>query len=402
MEKKLAEILHTAFETVPYYNNLFLNCGVDVYQEEPLEILAKLPVTDKETIKAIGWPNFVDGKYLDEEYELIRDNTIHISQTSGTTGEPMHILWNNKEYYRSVREHWMLRNQIAGIRPIDRCCSVSHKRSGRGSFEITPYMLKFKVHFVTYTHTVEFLKQWVCFSPAWVYMPASVLSYLVNVARNEGIDIRESVRYIEFAEEPVLEQYRANVETYFGLKAYDMYGCEETNGIAMQCCCGQYHLMRGNVYAEVYKEGIFSRFGDGNMCLTGLHNTAMPFIRYKLNDHVTVRESQCSCGNAAPTVEIHTNRFPVCMEFRSENSALLYPEAWFEKPDANRTVYFRYRFSSEGSMFLFEQVGDRYDETEAQTRKLMAMYGVDLSCIHFGVADEKCEKMLRGVLLPDI
>ena len=54
MEKKLAGILRAAFETVPYYNNLFLNCGVDVYQEEPLEILAKLPVTDKETIKAIN------------------------------------------------------------------------------------------------------------------------------------------------------------------------------------------------------------------------------------------------------------------------------------------------------------------------------------------------------------
>ena len=49
---------------------------------------------------------------------------------------------------------------------------------------------------------------------------------------------------------------------------------------------------------EVVKDGRNVGFGEkGNVCVTGLNNRCMPFIRYDLGDVAILREGkECSCG----------------------------------------------------------------------------------------------------------
>jgi len=399
MRKRLEQVIRTANETVPYYNNLFAHNGIDVYSGDVFEVLSKIPVTDKETIKKYGWPNFINNNYLDENHELIKSREIHVTQTSGTTGEPMHILWNNNEYYMSTKEHWKLRYKIAGIKATDRCCSVSHDMRTNNPYILTPYNFKVRMGRITYRIAVDYLLRWQRYDPVWLYMPASILSYFVNVARAENVDIKGKIRYVEFAEEPVVECYRKNVEEYFGMKCYDMYGCQETNGIAMQCEHGKYHIMDGNVFAEVYNNGSFSQYGTGKICLTGLYNTAMPFIRYKLNDTVTISKSQCKCGCSRPVITVNSNRFTMCTELYGTACSVLYPSEWFKTCGESPKVYYKYRLEPVGSRFSFVGEKSDVDECGVLLESTLKEFGISAPHIIFDSTEEMPESHKKGMLV---
>ena len=401
MVKRIKYIMRTAFSTVPYYNDLFIKEKIDVDDENILDVFSKIPITDKNTIKRVGWPNFINCDYLDKDNNLIKDHSLHITKTSGTTGEPMHILWKNKDYYSSTLEHWKLRSKIAKIKPTDKCCLVSHDNRGSSSYVMTPYELIIKLHSNSYSNAVEYLKEWIKFDPVWVYMPVSILSYFVNIAREEKLDIRGNIRYIEYAEEPVMKDYAENVESYFGLRGYDMYGCQEINGIAMQCQFGNYHLMNGNVYAEVYSEDTFSQYGRGNICVTSLHNTAMPFIRYKLNDIVTISPSECECGNCSPIVSIATNRFSTCIELRHNKISMLYPVKWFKAQYARKVVKFNYLFDIHGSTFCLECTKEELEQYRTMLTELFNNCSISLD--HISLKSISCVDSFSpcGVILID-
>ena len=50
---------------------------------------------------------------------------------------------------------------------------------------------------------------------------------------------------------------------------------------------------------------------DGFVCVTGLHNTAMPVLRYRLNDIACIaRKHNCPCGNPNPIINLKSARMP--------------------------------------------------------------------------------------------
>ena len=63
----------------------------------------------------------------------------------------------------------------------------------------------------------------------------------------------------------------------------------------------------------------------GYVCVTGLHNTAMPMLRYRLNDLASIHSNQiCSCGNPNPTINIKAGRMT---EFIILDNLSVYSEA---------------------------------------------------------------------------
>ena len=66
---RLQRVLETAYNEVPYFNNL-INDYIESTDELKPELIHKLPVFNKRTILDIGWENFVSGNYLNENYEL--------------------------------------------------------------------------------------------------------------------------------------------------------------------------------------------------------------------------------------------------------------------------------------------------------------------------------------------
>jgi phenylacetate-CoA ligase len=324
--KKIDTLINSAYNTVPAYNHLYNDHNI-FEERDTISFetdFSRLPVISKDTIRKFGIENFINQNFFEE---LSNKKDLHrftIEHTSGTTGMQMQIFWHNLEFCRSTYEHWILRKTFGNIYPTSRCCTVLYDDID-DFFVINGHKLLLNRRKTTYNSAVRFLRLCEKFDPEWIYMPGSVIVYLIFVAQREHIPFGKNVRYIEAATEPLIPIYRAIIEHYFNIKIHNMYGCQETNGIAFECACGHLHIMQNNVHVEILNEnGIACQAGEwGNVCVTSLHNTLMPFIRYKLNDIAMFSDFECPCGNKSPIIELNGCRFPEIMLF---NNHCLFPE----------------------------------------------------------------------------
>lgn len=90
----------------------------------------------------------------------------------------------------------------------------------------------------------------------------------------------------------------------FGCRVIDMYGSEEAGCIAWECrTCAEYHLSADMLIVEVLKDGRPAQPGEqGEVVITNLHSRAMPFIRYRQGDMVTVSGNSPRCGSSFPLI----------------------------------------------------------------------------------------------------
>lgn len=325
-------VLHSAYNEVPYFNNVINEMISESDESETnfltVELFKRLPIYDKRRIIKIGWENFVSEQYLDEEYHAILTSA-RLERTSGTTGRPMSILWSNRDYFASGRYHWNYRSQHFGITPHSRMCTSSKHIPGddichidwavnKMTFSIKELNRETIPRIFNYLHSYQ---------PEWLYLQNSILYVLLYFAKQLDLHFPESIRYIEYIGEPLCPYYRAEIAKWIPVPSSNMYGCVETNGIAYECSEGNLHVMTDNVHIEIVnRDGQCLPDGEtGYVCVTGLHNTAMPILRYRLNDRAHfVTDQDCPCGNSNPIIELDAARFP---SFLILNDATVYPEA---------------------------------------------------------------------------
>ncbi len=361
-EKKLLRVLHSAYNEVPYYNILINGVLTESAVEEAadedfltMDLFKRLPISDKGKIIEYGWENFVSGRYLDKDLRPIL-KLARMEKTSGTSGPPMSILWNNNDYFSSTRYHWAYRSRNYGITPHSRMCTTSKRILGDDICYIEPSGNKMtistcKLNHETVPRIFSFLND---FQPEWLYIQNSVLYTLLYYAKQLNLHFPKSIRYIEYIGEPVCPYYRKIIENAVPVPSSNMYGCVETNGIAYECSEGYFHLLPENVYVEIVdRKG--KRLPDGEVgyvCVTGLHNTAMPMLRYRLNDRAhLIKNHNCSCGNHNPILVLHAARLPEYLLFDDfsvhAESALYYPvNSGLELPEAESgDIFFNMRMA---------------------------------------------------------
>lgn len=90
------------------------------------------------------------------------------------------------------------------------------------------------------------------------------------------------------------------------------YGSTETNSLGLPCEAGGLHLTEERHCFEVVDPAtgapaVPDEHGDlhGELVLTTLHATAMPLLRYRTGDQVTVRDAPCPCGGPSRTLVHH-------------------------------------------------------------------------------------------------
>lgn len=312
VSSKIKRVILDAYNNTPYFNNV-INDIVDENEEITEKIFSRLPVFNKQTIRELGWLNFISGEYLDDEYRLIRSKQIRVERTSGTTGEPMQILWNQNDYFSSIMNHWKYRSDNFGITPASKYCTSMKNIPGNGSYYIDGNKLIFSIKDLTYDSIADIIKGINEFQPEWMYIQNSILFTLAYAARKLGLTFPTSLKHIEYMGEPICGYFRKEIAKMIPARTSNMYGCVETNGISNECVCGHNHLLPDNVYVEIVdKEGNAKANGEkGFVCVTGLHNLAMPMLRYRLNDVAIIRNGEhCPCGNKNPIIEIMAARMP--------------------------------------------------------------------------------------------
>lgn len=329
-EKLISRVLKTAYEETPYFNNV-INEIIDEDDEITSDLLYKLPMYDKQTIIKFGWENFVSLECYDSE-QCVINNGVRVEKTSGTTGSPMTVLWRKDEYYSSTKVHWKFRYENFNITPNSRVCVSGKNIPGNGLYYIAKNKLIISIQMLNNETVLEIVKAINDFQPEWFYMQSSVLYILVYVASKKKLMFPKSIRYIEYIGEPLCGYYRNEIAKCVPVQTSDMYGCVETNGIAYECRYGKKHVLEENVKIDIVDMAgnIVDEGNPGFVCVTGLHNTAMPILRYRLNDLAYVdTQTRCKCGNTRPFIELMAARLP---EFIMFDDLSIYKEACLVYP----------------------------------------------------------------------
>lgn len=389
-DQQILKLLYNAYNSIPYYN-FVLN---EIMRRKKIDDLADIcfedvPIHNKAVMRKIGWENFVkydfDANSLHWDGKLENDEFV-CERTSGTTGEPMDILWSKTELKLSLANHWIYRYRRFGISPKDRMFTAEQMKYTDEPFIIRDNVFVFNSSRYTKNGLEVTLQALNDFAPKWIYCQASVLFVILNFAAKENISLDFKINGIEFCSEPPLDYYIEYIDTIFHAPHINMYGCTETNGIAYSCEYDKLHIMHNNVLVELLNENqIPINSGKGQVCVTGLYNNAMPFIRYALDD-IAEFDTTCTCGKKI--FKLINCRLP---EIILLNNHSIYPGAimvfpWNKFPHLEETNsdvrFYLKRFKLDHyELYIDDLKGHDYEKLKSVFNEMFMCYGIDSNII---------------------
>jgi phenylacetate-CoA ligase len=294
-------LLTHAYETVPFYRDRFDRVGFRPGDFRSLEDLEAIPVLTKQDIRKSS-ADLVSEKYLGKK--------LFLKKTSGSTGVPLEIQIN-PESMQWKAACTLRSDQWSGWRRGTRVAKVW----GNPEYKQQGWKGRLRNRFVdraVYLDTLhlddgrigEFIDTLRRHRPGLIFGHAHSL-YLVachvkktcpGAIRPDGIISTAMILH---------DWQREVIETAFGCKVTNRYGCEEVSLIA--CECERHdglHVNADGVYVEVLCDGRPARPGEaGSIVVTDLVNRAQPILRYQVGDVAVFSERRCPCGRGLPLLE---------------------------------------------------------------------------------------------------
>jgi phenylacetate-CoA ligase len=134
--------------------------------------------------------------------------------------------------------------------------------------------------------------------------------YMAEEAADAGIDLKKlPISKGCFGAEPWSENMRKEIESRYGMKAYDIYGLTEIigPGVAFECEAQDgLHINEDLFYPEIIdpQTGKVLPAGEkGELVFTTLTKEGTPLLRYRTRDITYFMTEPCSCGRT--TVKMH-------------------------------------------------------------------------------------------------
>ena len=304
---KLEEMLKYVSEHNEFYKNRIKEYGI----KDPLDI-TQWPILTRKELQENRYNMFSDGyksKYFNQQ--------LRRQSSSGSSGVPVNVYWDYKDWYASNLSLWRKRLQWYGIKPNDRCVvfinSFNNKLGNKAVYYINEpsNILSVNISLMQtdeqYRALIEIINE---FEPVWLYVQPFILSKLVYLYKKYGINKPTSLRYIESVGELLPSDVRRSATDLFKVELANMYGSEEMSGIAYECPVHHLHVLDENVVVEVKNECGIHLIGEGETIITNLNNKAMPSVRYNQGDYIRIKElkSPCLCGYCSTEIEVIKGR----------------------------------------------------------------------------------------------
>jgi phenylacetate-CoA ligase len=291
---RLREIVHHAYEAVPYYRELFDKVGVRPTDIRSLADLSHLPVTTKATLQG-----------LPAEAILTRSldpNTLVTEHTSGSTGRPFTIRHSQRDQIRKSAIYVRAFLQV-GLRFTDRQVFLSHERGQHESRRwLQALGIGRRVYVSVFDGLDSQLDQLGRLQPDFLLGFPSALRQVAEAIETRG-EPRIRPRVVCTFAEVLDRDTRQLIESALGLPVLDLYSCIEFGNMAWQCrCSGAMHINADSLIIEVVRQdGTKAAPGEiGMLVCTAFDSHAMPFIRYAIGDLGTLTNGSCECGCAFP------------------------------------------------------------------------------------------------------
>ncbi len=292
---RLAATLRNAYTHCRYYRNLFDDVGFSPGKPEDFR---KIPLLDKATVRS-------------RASELVADNLRAINhqmwKTGGSTGEPLHFPLSYVAS-RIDQAHYEFTYDCMGYEPGDRIMAFSGRVIPDHLIALGvlwedvpvahgfPYGERYYSAFYTNEKTLPMLVQHVLDSRPSVLrgFPSLINTFAEYMIRN-GIEVPFKVKGVQFVSEDVFPWQISNASKAFNARVFLQYGHSES-------CVFAYTLDESYAYycspfygmTEILdSDGIHVGEGEaGEVVVTGLHNRALPLIRYRTGDIAVYRGNE--------------------------------------------------------------------------------------------------------------
>lgn len=311
MNKRVVDFVEKVAGTNEFYRRKYE--GVDIHDWE------KIPVLSKDEVREM---------YKDM---VSTNKKISWERTSGSTGKILNIAWNGYEKSISLIGLWEERAKF-GITPNSKGCffhSINYRAYTSEDYEInlaqvveSGNIISFnKLRFddsdlMVYYNTLKEREI------EWILCHPSTLVIIMTFMKKNKLQLLSSVKYIELAGEYLPIELERELRDFFKTTIRNEYGMREINGIAFECENGHMHCIEKNVYVEVIGEDnqVLKDGENGEICVTGLHNCVMPFIRYKSGDRGCIlRNHKCMCGRTSPILCLQAGRTNELVSRKNKN-----------------------------------------------------------------------------------
>lgn len=292
---RLKQVVHSVYESVPYYKELFDNQGVHPDVLGSVDDLAKFPFTTKDALR----DNYPFGLFAKPMRDIVR---LHAS--SGTTGKPIVVGYTEKDLQtwsgliaRIATMAGVTRDDVAQI-----CFSYGLFTGGFGLH----YGLE-KVGATVVPASVGNTEKQIMlikdFNVTVLVCTPSYALYMAEVARDMGVDPRTlPLKTGLFGAEPWTENMRLQIEERLNLVATDNYGLSEIMGpgVAGECLeRAGLHINEDHFLVEVIDPDTGQVLPDGTegeLVFTTLTKEGFPVIRYRTKDISVINRERCACG----------------------------------------------------------------------------------------------------------
>jgi len=297
--KHLAAILRHAARSVPYYRELFAQCGFNGDGHGSLHDLSKVPMLTKQDVVNLG------SSLVEERRWGLRFK----GTTSGTTG----LTLMGYRDLRSIRyENAFIWRQLewAGMRHGDRrawirgdmMAPVEQKKPPFWRFNRADNMLMMSSFHLSEVHGDAYIAALEDFDPVIIQAYPSSIAFLARYLESHARIYRgRRLKGVVTSSETLSADQRRVVEHAFGRRVFDWYGTFERAAAIGTCEHGKYHIMPDYGIVELLP----THDGNSEIVGTGFFNRMMPLLRYRTGDIVVpaAEGASCTCGRAFPIVE---------------------------------------------------------------------------------------------------
>ncbi|MDE0399202.1 MAG: hypothetical protein OXL96_15510 [Candidatus Poribacteria bacterium] len=287
--KRLEKLLQHAYQTTPYYRELFKTETPDISQIPPLEKqdirgqlrrLCSTTFTAEQRIEnatggSTGTPLTF---YQDRNYWNQRNLSVYyFDRWAGWNfGEPQLIIWGAPADLEDDG-HW--KHRLGNF--------------WRNQYWLNGFHLTDAAMLAMFEQMNQDLPQTILAYPSSLYQFATFLS-------DNSLYPKWKLKGIISSAEMLHPHYRALAEIIFKAKVHNRYGGREVGLIAMECAEGRMHINCRDLYLEIDSPDPYTE--PGEILITQLNNYAMPFIRYRIGDVGMFSAEPCPCGNDLPVL----------------------------------------------------------------------------------------------------
>jgi phenylacetate-CoA ligase len=308
---KANKIARWAKENSSFYRELYRD--IDIEGIRKLSDFARLPTISKQDL-------------IEREADIQTrfSGRCEAKTTGGSTGHPVRVLKNASALEMERAVTWRA-YEWAGVSvgdPQGRFWGVPHTRSGKLRALVTDLVANRKriSAFNLNADSLDaYYRELQSFEPRYLYGYVSAIEALARHVTDRKLPPIASLHSVITTSEILYSGARENIESAFGVKVHNEYGCGEVGSIAHECEHGRMHIMADNLLVEVDGDG------QGELLVTDFHNYKTPLIRYRVGDYASLSDQGCSCGRGLPLLDnIYGRAYDL---IRLRNGTSIHPES---------------------------------------------------------------------------